>query len=370
MKVAIVGGGVAGLAIGWRLAETGANVEIFEKGVYGRAATWAAAGMLASAAETGAADDPPACLAREGRRAWPEFARDIEKASGIGIGFRKIGALMVASDDAKAHEYIALGEALRQKGEDVRWLSRDDAQRIEPCLTGEFSGALFLSDAAQVDNRALGPALGAAFLKAGGRLHETCEVRTFSLEDGRVNALATSAGIFEADRVVVAAGAWTNSIGGVPPEALPPVRPCKGQMTALAPPECSHMPRHIVVGDDVYLVPRRDTLLIGATVEDCGFDASVNRTVRDELVASAIRLIPNLRNWPVGESWAGFRPRARDDMPVLGATSVPGLFVASGQFRNGILFAPTVADILRDCVIGRPTAPFTRAFDPRRFLQA
>ena len=370
MKVAIVGGGVAGLAIGWRLVQAGVATGIFEKGISGRAATWAAAGMLAATAETGAGDDPHARLAREARRAWPEFALRLEGVSKVAIDFREDGALMLASDSARARELSDLGETLRTRGENTRWLSRDEARQMEPRLTPEFNGALFLSDDAHVDNRALGPALTEAFQRAGGRLHENCEARALTIEQDRVRAIVTAEGTFEADSVVIAAGAWTNLVGGVAPGMLPQIKPSKGQVTSLAPPDGAALPRHVIWGNEVYLVPRRDSLLIGATVEDAGFDASVSRAARDTLVAGAVRMIPDLAHWRVAESWAGFRPRSADEMPVLGGTQIAGLFVASGQFRNGILFAPIIADIMRDCVMGRAASPFARAFDPGRFLQS
>ena len=368
MKVAIVGGGVAGLAIGWRLAEAGVGVELFERGICGRAASWAAAGMLAATAESGAADDPHAKLAREARNLWPHFARALEQASRTDIAFTLSGALIVARNDAHARELILMANTLGARGENVRFLSRDEARQMEPCLTPEFNGALFSGDDAHVDNRALGVALAIAFQNAGGVLHENCAVRALHVEQNGVRAVITADGAFPVDCIIVAAGAWTHLIAGVAPETLPPVKPSKGQMTSLAPPDGTALPRHLIWGSDIYVTPRRDRLLIGATVEDNGFDTSVNQAARNALIEAAVRLIPDLANWRVAESWSGLRPHTPDEMPVLGATSVSGLFVASGQYRNGILFAPAVAEIMRDLVLGREAMPLARAFDPKRFL--
>src|SRR5262249_41700057 len=153
-----------------------------------------------------------------------------------------------------------------------------------------------------------------------------------------------------------------------PKDALPPVRPAKGQLVSFALPAGAHFPKHDTGDHHVYLVPRGNRVMVGATVEDSGFDTSVTDAARDELLRSAVRILPPAADWPVAESWAGLRPRSADDAPVLGETALSGLFVASGQFRNGILFAPAVAEALAAMVTGRE-APFAvAAFTPRRFL--
>jgi glycine/D-amino acid oxidase-like deaminating enzyme len=218
-----------------------------------------------------------------------------------------------------------------------------------------------------VDNRALCDALCTVLEKSNIALREQCEVRSLVVQDGRARAIATAQGTIEADRIVLACGAWTNLIGGLGAENLPPVKPAKGQMAALIPPPGKTLPRSLIWAEDFYLVPRHDRVFIGATVEDASFDVSISHDARDRLLEAAVRVLPSLAEWRVVEMWAGFRPRTPDDLPVLGATAIDGLYLASGQFRNGILFAPAIAEYMCGLVMGQPMTEQFRAFDPRRF---
>jgi glycine oxidase len=368
MKVVIVGGGSAGLAIGWRLAQASCTVEIIERGLAARGSTWAAAGMLAVAAEMGHSDDPHARLARHARTLWGEFAQDLESVSGRKIFFRESGSLLVAMDQARAEALSAAASELKSQGENASWLDAASARDREPMLSANVSGALLAPKDAQVDNRALGEALSVAYADAGGQLRECCVAQRILNEDGRARGVATSQGTIEADRVIIAAGAWSGQIPGLD-SSLAPVRPAKGQMAALVPPGGANMPRHLIWGEEIYLVPREDSLLVGATVEDTGYETSVEREALQRLIANAVKVLPGLAGWRVSESWAGLRPRTPDSMPVLGPTGVEGLFLASGQFRNGILFAPAIADAMRRMVFGGNADPLFAAFDPRRFAQ-
>jgi glycine oxidase len=145
------------------------------------------------------------------------------------------------------------------------------------------------------------------------------------------------------------------------------VTPVKGQMVAVRVPVGTLLQRHLLWGEDVYLVPRGDRVLIGATVEDAGFDISVSREACSRLISAAACIVPALAEWEISEVWAGLRPRTPDGAPVLGATAIEGLYVAGGQFRNGILFAPAVADAMQRIVLTSQPVSAIRAFDPRRF---
>jgi glycine oxidase len=158
-----------------------------------------------------------------------------------------------------------------------------------------------------------------------------------------------------------------NLVGGLGSGEVPAVKPVKGQMLACEPSSGVTLPRALIWGSDVYLVPRSGRLFVGASVEDAGFDTSVSRQACECLIDAAARLIPALRGWRVAEMWAGLRPRSADDLPVLGASAIDGLFIASGQFRNGILFAPAVADTLRAAILRAPVSSAAEAFRPSRF---
>jgi glycine oxidase len=306
-------------------------------------------------------------FAREARRRWPEFARDVERASGMTCLYREAGALVIAHDDAGARSLRAEAGRLRAIGAEAVPLDASQVRDHEPALAPHIAAGLFVSGDADVDNRLLGEALVMAFRRAGGTLRERSRVQSPIVENGRAAGVTTAEGPAHADAVVVAAGAWSGTLPGSPPEAIPPVRPAKGQLIALAPPPGARFPKRIIGDHRVYLVPRGERVLVGATVEDAGFDTSVTAGARAQLVASAARIVPAAGRWPVVEAWAGLRPRSPDDAPVLGETGLPGLFVASGQFRNGILFAPAVAEALACLVTGRRCAFEVNAFDPRRF---
>ncbi|HYM19013.1 MAG TPA: glycine oxidase ThiO [Micropepsaceae bacterium] len=366
MKTLIVGAGIAGLAIGWRLAQAGSSVEIFDRGLAGRGATWASAGMLAPGAELGPEPSPLATLAHNSRNAWPEFARELQSESGTELGFRQDGTLMIAWNEVSALPLNKRAALLLAHGMDAAWLNPTDVLKRENMLASDITGALFVGGDAQVDNRALTDAFRVVLRKRAVVLRENCAVEKIVTEDGRAVGIATGQGDFRGDKIVLATGAWLNRIEGVSAPFLPEVKPIKGQMAAVLPPAGARLPRALIWDDDVYLVPRRDRLLIGATVEDVGFDTGVTREARDRLIGAASRLIPGLTGWTISELWAGLRPKSPDEAPILGETTVPGLYVAGGQYRNGILFAPLVADTMCALLLGKG-APPSAAFDPKRF---
>jgi glycine oxidase len=366
MKIIVVGAGIAGLAIGWRLAQAGATVEILERGQPGRAATWAAAGMLAPGAELGNGHNGLVHFAKTARIAWPDFARELEQASGVDIGFRESGSLMVARDQGRAD---ALKQHAAARG-DVEWLTGDQVRQIEPLMSPNVTGALHVPHDAQVDNRVLGNALIAALTRLPVTMRNNCAVQALVSAGGHIRAVSTSTGTYEAEAVVLACGAWINLLSGVAQGELPPIRPAKGQMIALAPPTGAALPQSLIWDEEIYLVPKRDRVLIGATVEDAGFDTSVTRETSRHLVAAAAAIMPALSEWRMAEMWAGLRPRTPDDAPVLGKSAISNLYVAGGQFRNGILFAPAAADAMTALIINGRGSEAITSFDPCRFVDS
>ena len=364
MKVVVIGAGVAGLPIGWRLRQAGADVTVLERAQPGQGATGASAGMIAVTGENGDAGSPEAKFARYSGSLWPAFAAEIESSSGRSIAYRVDGAMFTAPDEAAAQ---ALSARAAASGGVAKYLSPQDACALEPLLAPEIAGALYDPTEAQVDNRALGAALVAAFMRAGGILQSNETVVRFEMSGDRLAAAVTPFARYHAGAFVLAAGAWTSRIAGLPPEAMPPIVPVKGEMIALAAPTMDALPRRIVWGHEVYLVPRHDRLFVGATVSREGFDTSVTNAAADWLKSRAARVMPTLAAWDIAEHWAGLRPGSPDNLPILGATGIEGLFVASGQFRNGILFAPAIAEALSSLVLGRsPPSPIA-AFNPGRF---
>jgi glycine oxidase len=367
MKVIIVGAGIAGLAIGWRLAQAGAEVEIHDRGLAGRGATWAAAGMIAPGAELKEEPEALAQFARRSRAAWPTFAAELEAESGCAIGYSEPGSLIVALDSDRAHALDQRARELAASG--AQWLPPALLRRREPLVSPELRGALYIPGDAQVDNRLVAEALRIALGRRSIAIHENTDVRGLQITENRVRGIIGARGAVEADAVIVASGAWLNEFGGAAAE-LPPVMPVKGQMVAVQSPVGTLLPQHLLWSDDAYLVTRGDRVLIGATVEDAGFDTSVSKDACARLVAAAARIVPALAAWEISEMWAGLRPRTPDGSPVLGRAALEGLYVAGGQFRNGILFAPAVADAMQRMILSSQPISEIRTFDPRRFNPA
>ena len=352
MNIVIIGAGVAGLGIGWRLQQAGCRVTILERAQPAMGASWAAAGMLAVTAELEEAAGPEQALATRAHGLWPSFATELEEASGRSVFLSTNGALLLAADAAEL-------EAMRPRAVgDLAITGPDDARSLVPLL-GPIIGGLWSPHEAHVDNRALGEALTIAFLKAGGRLYPNEAGVRIEEQGGKVSGVQSPYRRYPADAVLIAAGAWSGLL-----DALP-IEPVKGEMIALAPPEPRLLPAPVVWGDGVYCVPRHGRLLVGATVEAAGFDTGTTKAAREHLWSRAARLMPAVKDWTLAEHWAGLRPKSPDGLPLLGPAHDAGLFVASGQYRNGILFAPAIAQDLADLILGK--GQVIPEFDPRRF---
>jgi glycine oxidase len=362
MKIVIIGGGVAGLGIAWRLAQRGLEVVVLERAQPGRGATWASAGLITATEDKAEGAGPEAHFALRSARLWPDFAAEIERKSGRAIAYRADGRIVVAQT---GETYAALA-AQAELGAG-QMLSSEAVREIEPRLAADLVGALWDRHDARVDNRSLGPALAACFERAGGSLLLNEAVVRFEIDGERIYGVRTPFALHQADAYVLAAGAWSADIEGLPREAVPPVFPVKGEMLALGPPAGEPLPRISIGGNDVYLVAQRDCLLVGATVSRAGFDTRLTESAARWLIDRAMTLIPSLRDWTVVEHWAGLRPGSPDGLPLLGRSAMEGLFIASGQYRNGILFAPAIADAMRALLLGETAPPDIGAFDPRRF---
>lgn len=358
MKVVIIGAGVAGLGIGWQLAKAGAEVTVLERAQVGNGATTASAGMIAAAAELGHANTPEATFAERANALWPAFAEELQSQTGIDIGYRKSGSLLVRMKNEPAGGRQALSGITES-------LDAAEARVLEPLLAENIAGAQFAHEEAQVDSQALCRALAVAFVRAGGKVLSNETAIRFEHAGGRIAGVSTPFAMHSGDVYILAAGAWTARIEGLPREAVPPVTPVKGEIVVLNPPPGAEPPAHVVWGNGIYLTPRRGRLLVGATMERAGFDTSVTRAALYWLYERSTGLMPALKNWRLTEHWAGLRPGSPDGMPILGETALEGLYVASGQFRNGILFAPAVSEVLSRLVLERTAVD--PAFDPRRF---
>jgi glycine oxidase len=368
-NVAVIGAGVIGLGLAWRLAARGAQVSVFDKGLAGAGASHAAAGMLAACAEAEPGEETLVALGRESQARWPAFAAELAGASGIDVELRQEGTLVVAltaDDQARLNHQLAFQQNL---GLPLHWISAAETRRREPHLAGKLAGAVFSPQDHQVDNRKLAAALRIAAQAAGATICEHRPVRAISTQGGRADGIVLADGTkIAADVVVLAAGAWSRSIDGLPAELRPPVRPIKGQMLALRMDPAAPLVNHVIWAPGAYLVPRRDgRLLVGATVEEKGFDTALTAGAMLMLLEAAWRALPAVEELAIEETWVGHRPGSRDDAPIVGQGPLDGLFYATGHHRNGILLAPITADAIARLVLDSVVEPMIRPFGIERF---
>ena len=368
-NVAIIGAGIVGLAIAWRLAARGVSVQVFDRGAAGAGASHAAAGMLAACAEAEPGEEALVALGRESQARWPAFAAELLEVSGIDVELRPEGTLLLAltaDDQARLSHQLVFQQKL---GLPLQWISAAETRRREPHLAGKLAGAVFSPEDTQVDNRKLVAALRVAAEAAGASITEYRAVSAISSRGGRVDGIVLADGSkVAADVVVLAAGAWSRSIDGLDPQLRPPVRPIKGQMLALRTDPAAPLLTHVVWAPGAYLVPRRDgRLLVGATVEEKGYDTSLTAGGMLSLLEAAWRAVPAIEDLPIDEMWVGHRPGSRDDAPILGAGPIDGLIYATGHHRNGILLAPITADTIARLALDDVVDAAIRPFGIERF---
>ncbi|MFB6249918.1 MAG: glycine oxidase ThiO [Salinibacter sp.] len=365
--VVIIGGGTAGLSIGFELVRRGTPVTLFERGEAGRGTSWQAAGMLAPDAEIGFEELELYRLNRESLRRWPDFAARVEAASGMDVDYRDEGTLIVADDRDSAEALRRLYEFQEEKGLDVEWLSGAEAREVEPFVAPRLSAAIYAPSDHQVDNRRLLRALRAAFEAEGGTLHEKTPVQAV-VPDAETPAVVTEEGArVPATAVVVAAGVWSRELDGLEPAAQPPVRPVKGQMIQLRRKRPFDL-QHVIRGPEAYLAPKSSgRIVVGATSEEMGFDTTVTAGGLYELLEGAWEVVPGILDLPVDDTWAGLRPASRDHEPLLGATGAPGIVMATGHYRHGILLTPVTAEEIAHLIRSGETSAWLEPFAPTRF---
>jgi glycine oxidase len=370
--VVVIGAGVIGLSIAWRLAQRGAAVTVFDQGTAGAGASHAAAGMLAICAEAEPGEEALVTLGRASQALWPAFAREVEDAAGAPVDLRTEGTLLVAltaDDQARLQHRLAFQKSL---GLPIEWISGAEARRREPHLAPGIAGAVASPEDHQVDNRKLVAALRIAAERAGVTIREHCAVERIVISGGRATGVALADRTqVAADVVVLAAGAWSRRIEGLPADARPPVRPVKGQTLALRMDPAAPLLTHVLWAPGAYLAPRRDgRLIVGATVEEKGFDTTLTAGGVLALLEGTWRALPAVEELPIEEMWVGHRPGSRDDAPILGPAPVEGLVYATGHYRNGILLTPITADAIARLVIDGDVDAVIAPFGIERFHRA
>ena len=348
--VAIIGGGVIGLSCAWRAAQRGARVAVLERGEPGCGATRVAAGMLAPVGELTFGEPELLELTLASARLYPELVAELEAASGEETGYERLGALHVALDRDEAAQLRRVHELQRSLELEAEWLPPRRCRELEPGLIPSFHGGVFAAGEAAIDPRALSRALVAALGEAGAEVRGGVEVVGGIFEGERLVGVRTAAcEELRAETVVLATGAWSGATEWLPEHARPRVRPVKGQVLELRRRDGEQPAQHILASERVYLVPRPDgRLIVGATVEEMGFDTAVTAGGVHELVREAYRLLPDVAEMELLGAIAGLRPGTPDNLPLVGPGAIEGLVLATGHFRNGILLAPLAAELVAD----------------------
>jgi glycine oxidase len=394
--VAVVGGGVIGLAVAWRAAARGLRVTVLERGEPGAGTSRVAAGMIAPISEARRSEQPLLRLGLTSARSYPEFVAELIDTTGHDPGYLACGTIAAARDSDEA-QALDRELALRQSlGLPVRRLLASEARRLEPSLAPALRLGLEVPDDHAIDPRKLTAALAEAARRTGVELRPGVEVAELALtsgggerdredgerdredgerdreDGGRVDGVKLRTGeVVNAEQVVVAAGVWCGSLQGIPADARVPIRPVKGQILRLHDPAGPGLLSRALRMHAGYVVPRGDgRYVLGATTEERGFDTTVTAGPVFELLRDAIELLPGFSELVIDEVSAGLRPSTPDNAPALGPGAIDGLHWATGHYRHGILLAPVTADIVSAAVAKDPLPELAAAFTPARFAAA
>jgi glycine oxidase len=388
MDTIVVGAGAIGLGVAWRAAQRGQAVVVLERGAPGQGASFHAAGMLAPITEATYGEDHLLALNLRSARSYPAFLDELEAATGTGLHSKAPGTLFVALDGDQLAALIQLYEFQSSLGLEVEWLEASACRDLEPALHPGVRGGIRAFEA-EVDPRALTASLAKAVAGAGGRIRSGAEVVRVLGQDGHVAGVELTggekvlldcgpelprpgAGAARPGSVVLAAGCWSGGIVGVPPAVGRALRPVKGQILRMRPRPGDVLPiRHLVRTSEVYLVPRAGgELVVGATVEEQGFDTALTGGGVYELLRAAIEAVPSIRELELTEASAGLRPGSRDNAPLLGPSGpggLAGLVLATGHYRNGILLTPLTADAIATVISEGRIPDEISPFLPERF---
>lgn len=367
MKLVVIGGGLIGLGVAGSWAADH-DVILLEKGTCGREASHAAAGMLGPVMEVEFNEPEQLRLNKRSHELYPDFVRRLEDETGVDTGFRTEGTYFVAVDPPEQEDLERLWKYQKRMDLDVEKVDVATCREDEPRLSNYISRAMFTESDFQVDNRKLVEALKTRCQRRGVTIREQEPVRRLHYEGDRVASVETERDRYTADYFLLAAGAWSARIEGLRDQDRMPVRPVKGQALSVQlsdPPEV----RHVIRSPEVYCVPKDDgRMVIGATMEEEGFDGRVTAGAVLDLLHKAYELLPFVYEQELLETWAGFRPASRDSLPILGpGRATENLVFATGHYRNGVLLTPITIQLLSSWLDQKDIPELMEPFLPGRF---
>jgi len=365
----IVGAGIIGLAAAWELHSQAYSVLVIDQGRPGGATTNVAAGMLAPVGELDFGEPELLEMNMISAGMYPEFVASVERVCGGLLGYRRTGGIHVALDRDEAAELKRTFDLQLESGVRAEWLGPGAARELEPGLSPGLTGAVLVEDDGAIDPRVLVSGLLEAMVEEGVEVRTGEAVTGIRRKHGRVDGVEVGGNRIRTRNVVVATGNESGRAEWIPSECRPPVRPVKGQIVELKGDPADPVCERILASERVYLVPRRDgRLIVGATVEEMGFDSKVTAGGVHELLREAYRLLPEVAELEFVDAVAGLRPGTPDNLPVVGTTAIEGLIMATGHYRNGILLAPITARAVADLVGGAEVCGPMAAASPGRFV--
>jgi glycine oxidase len=364
-NIVVIGAGIVGCAVAYELARRGASVTIVDDRLIGMGATQASAGILAPFLESHG-NDPLLGLSIRSLDLYDDFIARVSAESDLIVSYQRSGSLSVATEAQEIHELRAAAAALSRRGLAADLLDGRAVHREEPHLAADVLAGVVIGTHGFVSARGLTRALAEAARRRGARLSEQHRVKRIAQRDGDM-VLETSRGTLRADAVVLAAGSWSGLVDIEDAQVRPPMKPVRGQLLQLTWPGAAL--RRVIWSPQVYMVPGDDgAVLVGATVEDVGFDERATVAGVSGLLESACRLCPHARTAGFSEVRVGLRPGTADNLPLIGASStVPQLVYATGHYRSGVLLAPITANLVADALLENRADPDAAILSPARF---
>lgn len=368
--VVVIGAGIMGCSIAWRLAREGRRVVLLDRGEPGGEASSAAAGLLQP--EAGREAGPQLlALWRRSLASYPTFVAEVRDATQATFDFRICGRLVVALSEAEETALRERARAQAEAGIACEWLDAARIRELEPNVSPSARAALYFAEHGLVDNARLTRALATAVARSGGNVRPYEPVVRIAVAGGRVVGVETPSERYAADVVVNAAGAWSAGLAPASapaPDQPPLVRPARGEIIALETP-VRPVERIVSISSGSVSARSDGRVVVGATVADVGFDKQLTAGGVAAMLACAVDAVPALRQARFLDAWTGLRPKTTDQQPVIGPDPIPGLFWATGHYKMGILSAPGTAEAVADLIEGRRPSVAVDQLGPERFAR-